>query len=62
MKASPPLCSTKKNRTFRAIKAYVNSGNVLREESSSPIGNIRLVSFYYSRFLLESRERLIVFW
>src|SRR4030042_2313460 len=46
MKASPPLFSTKKNRTFRAIKAYVTSGTVLREVSSSPIGNIGFISFH----------------
>src|SRR3989442_13341122 len=45
--ASPPLCSTKNNRTFRAIKAYVTRGTVLREVSSSPIGNIKRVSFFW---------------
>src|SRR5665647_1882319 len=46
MKASPPLSSTKKNRTFRTIKAYVTSGTVLREVLSSPIGNIGFTSFF----------------
>jgi hypothetical protein len=41
--ASPPLISTKKNKTFRAIKAYVTNGTVLLAVSSSPIGNIRLI-------------------
>ena len=36
------LSSTKKKRTFRASKAYVTSGTVLRELSSSPIGNITI--------------------
>src|SRR4030095_8108093 len=43
--ASPPPCSTKKNRMFSAIKAYVTSGTVLREVSSSPIGSIGLICF-----------------
>src|SRR6185436_16077189 len=40
-KASPPLSSTKKNRTLSAINAYVTSGKVLRALLSSPIGNMR---------------------
>jgi hypothetical protein len=47
IKAAPPLISTIKNRTFRAIKAYVTSGTVLREVLSSPIGNIIFISFYF---------------
>src|SRR3989337_3284647 len=43
-KASPPVSSTKKNRTFRAIKAYVTSGTVLREVLASPIGNMGAIS------------------
>src|SRR5450759_623714 len=46
IKTSPPLCSTRKHRTFRAIRAYVTSGTVLREVSSSPIGIIGFTSFY----------------
>jgi hypothetical protein len=42
--ASPPLSSTKKNRTFRAIKTYVTTGTVLRVLLSSPIGNIEFIS------------------
>jgi hypothetical protein len=45
-KASPLLNSTRKNATFKAIKAYVTTGNVLREESSSPIGSIYQMSFF----------------
>src|SRR4030042_2703325 len=45
IKASPPVNSTMKNRTFSAIRPYVTSGTVLRVESSSPIGNIRFYSF-----------------
>src|SRR4030042_5723736 len=45
IKASPPVSSTMKNRTFRTIKPYVTNGTVLRAESSSPIGNIRFYSF-----------------
>src|SRR3989304_4833896 len=56
IKASPPLCSTKKNRTFRAIKAYVTSGTVLREVLSSPIGNIRFVSFTPVGFVQASHQ------
>src|SRR5690349_12022286 len=37
---SPPLNSTKKNRTLSAISAYVTIGTDLSAESSSPIGNI----------------------
>jgi hypothetical protein len=45
IKASPPAISTKKNRTFTAINIYVTRGKVLREELSSPIGNIEGISF-----------------
>jgi hypothetical protein len=44
--ASPPLSSTKKNRTFRATRAYVTSGTVLRAVSSSPIGNMTLIVLF----------------
>jgi hypothetical protein len=44
IKASPPLISTRKKRTFKTIKAYATSGTVLREELSSPIGNIGFFS------------------
>jgi len=37
--ASPPANSTKKNRTFNAISAYVTTGTVLRAVLSSPMGN-----------------------
>jgi hypothetical protein len=47
IKASPPVSSTKKNSTFRAIKAYVTRGKVLREELSSPIGSMEFVSFHF---------------
>src|SRR5258706_13159819 len=43
--ASPPLCSTKKNRMFTASSTYVTIGTVLTPLSSSPIGSISLVSF-----------------
>src|ERR1051326_3880335 len=43
--ASPPLSSTKKKSTFRAIKAYVTTGTVRRVLSSSPMGNISFFSF-----------------
>jgi hypothetical protein len=49
-KASPPLISTRKNRTFITIKAYVTSGVVLRELSSSPIGNMVFSPFILVRF------------
>src|SRR6185295_7261871 len=39
-KASPPLSSTRKNRTFNAIRQYVTIGNVRSPLLSSPIGNI----------------------
>src|SRR5882762_6625535 len=39
-RASPPLSSTKKIRTLRAINAYVTSGKLLRALLSSPIGNM----------------------
>jgi hypothetical protein len=44
-KASPPLSSIKKNKTFRATRAYVTRGTVLRALSSSPIGNMGSISF-----------------
>src|SRR4030095_11048497 len=47
IKGSPPLSSTKKNKTFRAIKAYVTTGTVLSAVLSSPIGNIRIFSLYH---------------
>src|SRR5580765_7144488 len=37
---SPPLSSTKKNRTFKAISAYVTIGKIRSLLLSSPIGNI----------------------
>src|SRR5512132_394867 len=46
IKGSPPLSSTKKNRTFNAINAYVTTGTVLSAVLSSPIGNIGFVSLY----------------
>jgi len=44
--ASPAINSTKKNRTFMAIRAYVTTGTVLREVLSSPMGNMRLYSSF----------------
>src|SRR4030042_3369479 len=46
IKASPPVSSAKNITTCSAIKAYVTSGAVLRELLSSPIGNMRFISFY----------------
>src|SRR5262245_32741640 len=37
---SPPLSSTKKNKTFNAISAYVTMGKVRSPLLSPPIGNI----------------------
>src|SRR4029450_304367 len=54
--ASPPLCSTKKNRTFRAIKTYVTSGTVLRVLSSSPMGNIRFIHRHDNRTMGGTRR------
>src|SRR6185436_13780393 len=46
IKGSPPLNSTKKNRRFSAIRAYVTTGTVLSAELSSPIGNISFTSVH----------------
>jgi hypothetical protein len=46
IKASPPINSTRKNRTFRAIREYVTTGTILREVLSSPTGNIRFFLHY----------------
>jgi len=58
--ASPPFISTRKNKTFSAIKANVTNGTVLREVLSSPIGNIRFNSFYFGFSIIHiSRLRQI---
>jgi hypothetical protein len=44
IKSSPPLSSTKKTKTFRAINAMHTSGAVLLELLSSPIG---IMSSFY---------------
>src|SRR5688572_26761361 len=49
MNGSPPFISTKKNRTLAAISAYVTTGEILRAELSSPIGNMRCLLFHRVR-------------